>query len=339
MRILFVLFMMCIYSLLMSQDVEKKVIIKKSTDGKVITEDVKGMKKEKIVTVDVNKMGDSERTVKVITIDGADEKVMEWTDNGDMPAEVKKKLEEEGVNVFILDGDGEQGDIEIEEVIEIEWDGEGDIPEQLKILSEEHDIDIAQYLKEADSKGEKRIKMIKKQGGHGDQKIIRKRMKTENAYKMITIDDEGNETVMEWNGDGEMPKEMMQHMGDGKMKMHKGHGKMKMHKMGGRDMIFIADVDENDVEVSDAYMGAQIESADNGAVVLDLMKDSPADNAKLEKGDVIIKINGARTRSMEGLLGLLNHFEPNDKVELTIVRNGKEKNLKMTLGERPGHFR
>ena len=70
-----------------------------------------------------------------------------------------------------------------------------------------------------------------------------------------------------------------------------------------------------------------------------MLKDSPADHAKLEKGDVITKINGARARSMEGLLSLLNHFEPGDKVELTITRDGSEKTLKMTLGERPGHFR
>lgn len=342
MRLLFVLFMMCIYSLLMSQDVEKKVIIKKSIDGKVITEDVKGKKnnKEKTVTVHVNAEGDIERTVKIITIDDGEESVMEWTDEGEMPEDMKKKLEEQGVNVFILDGDDGENNVEIEEVIEIEWDGEGDMPEQLKRLKEEHNIDIEEYLDEAGATGEKRIKMIKMQGGDGEHKVIRKRMKEESNYKMITIDDDGNETVMEWNGDGDMPAEMKDHMGNGEMmKMHKAHGKVQKHRMGGREMIFIADTDEEEIEMSNAYMGAQIETVDGGAVVLDLMKDSPADKAKLKKGDIIQKINGARTKTMEGLLSLLNHFEPNDKVELTVLRDGKMKKMSMTLGTRPDHFR
>ena len=273
-------------------------------------------------------------------MDGGEKSVMEWTDKGEMPEDVKKKLEEQGVNVFILDGEEGENELEIEEVIEIEWDGEGDMPEQLKKLKQEHDIDIEEYLNEAGASGEKRIKMIKMQGGDGEHKVIRKRVKQESNYKMVSIDDDGNETVIEWNGEGEMPEEMKDHMGEGKMmKLHKAHGKMQKYRMGGQEMIFIADTDEEEIEMSDAYMGAQIETADGGAVVLDLMKDSPADKAKLKKGDIIQRINGARTKSMEGLLNLLNHFEPNDKVELTVLRDGKARKMTMTLGTRPAHFR
>ncbi len=71
--------------------------------------------------------------------------------------------------------------------------------------------------------------------------------------------------------------------------------KMRMHAPQG-EMIFISD---EDIQVSDSYIGAQVERFNKGAVVLDMMKDSPADKAELEKGDVITKINGAGTRSMD----------------------------------------
>ena len=87
--------------------------------------------------------------------------------------------------------------------------------------------------------------------------------------------------------------------------------------------------------LSNAYMGAHIESADNGARIVELIKDGPADKAGLQKGDVVTKVNGARARSMEGLLDILNFFEPNDKVEVTVSRDGKERTMNMTLVERP----
>ena len=319
MRVLYVVFIMCVYSLLVAQEVEKEIIIKKAGDK---TEDVNvWVEKEKLVTVDVTKNGESNRKIKIVMDSDGDETVYEWSDEGEIPADVKEKLEKAGVDLQILNVP--EGASKEEKMIEIEWDGDGEMPEELKMFKEKHGVDLSEYLSEDEMAGKKKVVMIEKhmtesEGGP----TIRKRTKKGQRYKTVTIDADGNQNVMEW-------------VEDGKSKgMQKAH-KMRMHAPQG-EMIFISD---EDVQVSDAYMGAQIESSDNGAVVLDMMKDSPADKAKLEKGDVITKINGARTRSMDGLLSLLNHFEPNDKVELTILRDGKEKTLKMTLGERPGYFR
>ena len=42
---------------------------------------------------------------------------------------------------------------------------------------------------------------------------------------------------------------------------------------------------------------------------------------------------------MEDLLSILMFFDPNDQVELTVARDGKEKKMKMTLGKRPDSYR
>ena len=38
---------------------------------------------------------------------------------------------------------------------------------------------------------------------------------------------------------------------------------------------------------------------------------------------------------MDDLLDLLSFYEPTDEVELTISRDGKEKNITLELGKRP----
>ena len=319
MRLIYVIFMMCLYSLLVAQDGEKQIIIKKSTDGQEVNSWVE---KEKLVSVDVMKDDTGERKIKIVMDADGEQSVYEWSDTGEIPAEVKQQLEDAGIDLQILDGSKGSG-VE-EKVIEIEWDGEGEMPEELKMLKEKHGVDISEYLTDEDIAGKKKkIVMVEKHISETKEgaPTIRKRMKKGQRFKTVTIDGDGNQNVMEWEGD---PSQV-----------HEIH---KMKSLEGGDMIFIGD-GSSKVEVSDAYMGAQIESVDGGARVLDMLKDSPADHAKLEKGDVITKINGARARSMEGLLSLLNHFEPGDKVELTITRDGSEKTLKMTLGERPGHFR
>ena len=54
-------------------------------------------------------------------------------------------------------------------------------------------------------------------------------------------------------------------------------------------------VDDN-VDLSDAYMGVHIESDDNGARIIEILKDGPADVAGLAKGDIVKRINAYKTR-------------------------------------------
>lgn len=71
-----------------------------------------------------------------------------------------------------------------------------------------------------------------------------------------------------------------------------------------------------------------------GALVSSVEKDSPAENAGIEAGDVILKFNGkAITRSAE-LPALVADVAPGSKANLSIWRKGKTKELSMNVGER-----
>ncbi|HIP73296.1 MAG TPA: PDZ domain-containing protein, partial [Anaerolineae bacterium] len=84
----------------------------------------------------------------------------------------------------------------------------------------------------------------------------------------------------------------------------------------------------------------------NGVYVTGVQPDAPADEAGLvgnnlsagsgELGDYIRAIDGVPVKSSDDLLSYLV-FEtvPGQTVELTILRNGEEITLPLTLGERP----
>lgn len=302
------------------------------------------VKKEKQVSVEVNKDNDV-RTVKITTSEDGEEKVMQWEDNGVIPDEIRKQLEKENIDVSILEGNsGGEREVTVEvdatnsgkmtkkkmiiiksdndDTSEYEWDGEGEMPQEMKELLEEHDIEIDQL--HGKHEGHKAKIRVRKAEHKARGRKARKRGRNQNTRErqIRIIEDEGD--VMEWTEDGASEDEDVRII------------KLGGGKKGTRKMMFIAD--EN-VNVSDAYMGAQIESTDMGAKILDVMKDGPADKAGLESGDIVKKLNGARTKSMEDLLNILNYYEPSDKVELSVIRNGKEKSLKLELGKRPDAYR
>ncbi len=62
-----------------------------------------------------------------------------------------------------------------------------------------------------------------------------------------------------------------------------------------------------------------------GAIVDETMPGTPAAEAGLKAGDVITKLNGKDVKDAADLTLRVGSFKPNDKVELTYLRNGEEK--------------
>jgi len=87
-----------------------------------------------------------------------------------------------------------------------------------------------------------------------------------------------------------------------------------------------------------------------GVLVQEAVKGGPADKAGIEGGntsatingaqiqlggDIITEIEGRKISSMDDVIAFINHAQPGDEVELTILRDGKEKTATITLGTRP----
>ncbi|MBI3785793.1 MAG: PDZ domain-containing protein, partial [Deltaproteobacteria bacterium] len=73
-----------------------------------------------------------------------------------------------------------------------------------------------------------------------------------------------------------------------------------------------------------------------GALVTDVDPDGPADRAGLERGDVVVAVNGSPIEESRQLGVRLAETPIGKSAELTILRNGREMALAVTVGEQPG---
>ncbi len=75
------------------------------------------------------------------------------------------------------------------------------------------------------------------------------------------------------------------------------------------------------------------EGVDEGIAVMEVVKGSPADKAKLQKGDIIVKLGGSDTGSLAEFRYELYKHKVGDKLEVTYYRDGKKKTTSITLGK------
>ena len=74
---------------------------------------------------------------------------------------------------------------------------------------------------------------------------------------------------------------------------------------------------------------------EEGALVFGVEEGSPAEEAGIERSDVIVEIDGEEVAIVEDLLAVLREREPGDEVTITVVRGGERMELEATLAERP----
>jgi S1-C subfamily serine protease len=73
-----------------------------------------------------------------------------------------------------------------------------------------------------------------------------------------------------------------------------------------------------------------------GFLIMDVNSSSPAEKAGLQSGDVIVSIDNQTVRKLNDLaIYTERNKRPGDNVTLTIIRDGHELNIDLTLGERP----
>ena len=72
-----------------------------------------------------------------------------------------------------------------------------------------------------------------------------------------------------------------------------------------------------------------------GALVSDVSSDGPAAKAGLERGDIVTSFNNVFVKDSTHLRSLVTESEPGTTVSLTILREKRTRDIKVTLGEQP----
>lgn len=111
-------------------------------------------------------------------------------------------------------------------------------------------------------------------------------------------------------------------------------------------VISVADQLIEDGEANQPYLGVGLAtltpeiaerfgiSTDKGALVTGGEPNGPAAEAGIESQDVITAVGDEEIEDPGDLLAALRNYRPGDQVELTVVRNGQERQVAVELGER-----
>ncbi|MFC7492939.1 MULTISPECIES: S1C family serine protease [unclassified Nocardioides] len=81
-------------------------------------------------------------------------------------------------------------------------------------------------------------------------------------------------------------------------------------------------------------IGAQVKTGEtdgDGAEIDAVMPDTPAEAGGLQKGDVITAVDGSRVTDGIALIVAIRTHQPGEQVEFTVVRDGEERTVQLTL--------
>jgi len=102
-----------------------------------------------------------------------------------------------------------------------------------------------------------------------------------------------------------------------------------------------------DGEVQRGFMGVNISKVTDGlkdlylhkkgAIITNIQPNSPADKAGLQRGDLIYAINGKSVKNPHDLQRLVTSYRPNETIKVSIERDGKELEAKLTLANLYGN--
>lgn len=77
---------------------------------------------------------------------------------------------------------------------------------------------------------------------------------------------------------------------------------------------------------------------DQGAVVSNVAKKSPAEKAGLLRKDIILSLNGVKVKDPNHLRLMVAQTPPGKSIELTVLRDRSERSISITVAEQPKNF-
>ncbi|MDX1669485.1 MAG: PDZ domain-containing protein, partial [Limnobacter sp.] len=74
---------------------------------------------------------------------------------------------------------------------------------------------------------------------------------------------------------------------------------------------------------------------DSGVIVAGLVQGGPADEAGIEVGDILLRLDGKEIKDTADMLNAVAGTPPGTSKTFTVLRSGQEKEIQVTVGTRP----
>jgi serine protease Do len=71
--------------------------------------------------------------------------------------------------------------------------------------------------------------------------------------------------------------------------------------------------------------------SDKGVIITKVLPNTPADNAGLKSGDIIIEIDGYKINNEQTVFGVFQEFRAGQEIEVKIIRDNSEMTKRMKL--------
>ncbi len=156
----------------------------------------------------------------------------------------------------------------------------------------------------------------------GDKVLINGKPLAEFNEEGITID---NRKMIIRDGDN-----LSFNFGDGRIMLDKRLAELDRLK----NFDFSFDDDEQNENAKPyTFLGVSTEKTDEGAKIYDITKESPAEKAGLQKGDIIYKIDDKKVSDAADLSNIIKAKKEGDKVTVYFIRDGKKKDVNAILGK------
>lgn len=82
-----------------------------------------------------------------------------------------------------------------------------------------------------------------------------------------------------------------------------------------------------------AFLGVTLEQSADGVQIADVVADSPAAEAGLQVGDIIVTVNGATVQRVADVVDAVRAARPGDALALTVERGGERLEIEAVLGQ------
>lgn len=227
-------------------------------------------------------------------------------ENGKETTEKIVKEGDDAENIFFIDDNGEKVEIEIDKMLEedgktMKWTSKDG--KDMKVIKKSETIEV---------------------DDDGEHKSIR-----------IMMTGDGEADVYKWDGEGDIPEEIKKELQEKGIELEEMEDYIKVKKtskskMGHSNQAFLGVMvgKKEEIENND---GVETSTTDDSATVIDIVPNSAAEEAGLQKDDVITAINDTAINNFEDVVNTLGNFAAGDKITIAYNRNGQAATTNATL--------